>query len=102
NSLTGNVPPEVEEQVVVNTLAGLVRGGVASLAFEWLDERMTAQPDRLFYYHLKFQLFESMGRLADAAAVADAWQQQTGNRDPGMDEGLVQMRRRLQNQPSGE
>ncbi|PID78634.1 hypothetical protein CSB20_14180, partial [bacterium DOLZORAL124_64_63] len=36
NSLTGNVPPEVEEQVVVNTLAGLVRGGVASLAFEWL------------------------------------------------------------------
>ena len=101
-SLTGNVRTEVEEQVVVKTLAGLVRGGVASLAFEWLDERIFAQPDRLFYYHLKFQLFEGMGRLRDAAAVADAWQQQTGSRDPGMDEGLVNMRQRLQDQPSGE
>lgn len=95
-----NLPPEVEERVVINTMSGLVRGGVESLAHDWIDERIALEPDRLFYYHLKFQLYDNNDNLREATAVADAWQAQTGRRDESMDQNLMDIRQRL-DRPGG-
>jgi Protein O-mannosyl-transferase TMEM260-like len=93
-SLSGNVPIATEERIVYSTLSGLVRGGVNALAQEWLAERMADQPDRLFYYQVQFSLYQNMGRLREAAQVADAWQHQSGQRDEAMDAGLAEMRKK--------
>jgi len=90
--LSRNVSPEVEERVLNNTLSGLVRGGVSSLAMELLVERIADQPGRLYYYQLQLSLYQSMGLPREAAQVADAWQAQAGQRDPAMDEWLAEMR----------
>lgn len=91
-SLSRNVRPEVEERILNNTLSGLVRGGVSSLAMELLVERIADQPDRLYYYQLQFSLYQSMGHLREAAQVADAWQHRAGHRDPVLDQWLAEMR----------
>ncbi len=91
-SLSDNVPRELEERVVYSTLSGLVRGGVTSLALEWLSERIFQTPDRLFYYQVQFSLYQNMGRVKEATLVADAWQHHAGERDPAMDQGLIEMR----------
>ncbi len=91
-SLSANVPRELEERVVYSTLSGLVRGGVTSLALEWLSERIADDPDRLFYYQVQFSLYQSIGRIREATQVTDAWQHQSGQRDPAMDQGLDEMR----------
>jgi len=91
-SLSKNVPRELEERVVYSTLSGLVRGGVTSLALEWLSERIFDDPDRLFYYQVQFSLYQSMGRIMEATQIADSWQHHSGERDPAMDQGLLEMR----------
>ena len=92
-NLSRHVPREVEERVLNNTLSGLVRGGVSSLAMELLVERIADDPDRLYYYQLQFSLYQSMGRSREAAQVADAWQHRSGQRDPAMDQWLEEFRR---------
>ncbi|MCP4293238.1 MAG: DUF2723 domain-containing protein [bacterium] len=99
-SIHGNVPIAVEEQAVFAALSSMVRGGVTSLAMGWLDESIFNDPDRLFYYQVKFALYQNMGKIMDAANVADAWQAQSGQRDRAMDQGLIEMRDRRKNQPS--
>jgi hypothetical protein len=94
--LSRNVPRQVEERVLNNTLSGLVRGGVSSLAMELLVERIADQPDRLYYYQLQLSLYQSMGRHKEAAQVADFWEHQSGQRDPTMDQWLEEMRKQNQ------
>jgi len=94
--LSRNVPREVEERVLNNTLSGLVRGGVSSLAMELLVERIADDPGRLYYYQLQMSLYQTMGLYREAAQVADAWEQQSGERDVAMDQWLQELRQQQQ------
>ena len=83
--------PEVEERAVYNALRGMVRGGVPELAFGYLDEQIAAYPDRKFYYQAQFSLYQALGARAEAAGVVEAWERQSGERDPEMVQALERM-----------
>jgi hypothetical protein len=100
-SLSGNVPPEVEERVVVSTIRGIVGGGVPQLAVGWISERIEAQPDRAFYYRLQFQIFQAMGDFDQAKNTADTWERRSGEKDPDMERGLAEMRQRSLDREQG-
>ena len=91
-SLSGNVPEEVEERAVYNALRGIVRGGVPELAFEFLEERIAAEPDRRFWYQAQFSLHQALGGVQEARTVAEAWERRSGEPDPEMSRALEQMR----------
>ncbi len=90
-SLAGNVAQEVEERTVYNALRGMVRGGVPELAFGYLDDQITAYPDRKFYYQAQFSLYQALGARAEAAAVLDLWESRSGESDPEMAAALERM-----------
>jgi len=94
DSLSGAVPVPVEERIVYNTLRSIMRGGLVDLALDWVDKAMIREPDRKFYYEVKFHLYEVLGRRAEAEAVMDAWAVRSGERDPQMVQALDAMRRR--------
>ena len=91
-SLQGNVPLEIEERTVFNSVRGFVRGGVPELAAKWLNERISAQPERKFYYQVLFGVHQALGEITQARAVMDAWKTQSGEADPDMARGLEEMR----------
>jgi hypothetical protein len=95
SSLAGNVSLEMEQRIVVSSIQGFVRGGVTSLALEWVAEQITAHPDRQFYRQLQFSIFQSLGMLKEAKQVMDNWTEHSGSEDPEMRAGLEEMRRRL-------
>ena len=96
SSLVGNVPPEVEQRVVVSSIQGFVRGGVTDLALDWVAGQVAAYPDRLFYRQLQFSIFQSLGRINQARETMDAWTLQSGSEDPEMRAGLEEMRAKFQ------
>jgi hypothetical protein len=97
-SLAGNVSPEVEQRIVVNSIQGFVRGGVTSLAMEWAAEQVAAHPDRQFYYQLQFSIFQSLGMIQEAKQVMENWTLRSGSEDPEMRRGLEEMRRTIMNE----
>ena len=94
SSLAGRVAPELEQSIVVNSIQGLMRGGVTDLAMDWVAEQVAAHPDRQFYYQLQFSIFQSLGRPLEARQVMDAWTARSGAEDPEMRAGLEEMRRK--------
>jgi hypothetical protein len=91
-SLQGNVPVEIEERTVFNSIRGFVRGGVPELAAGWLAGRIAAQPERKFYYQVLFSVHQALGEITQARAVMDAWKTQSGEEDADMARGLQEMR----------
>ncbi len=91
-SLQGNVPREIEERILFNTLKGIIGGGATDLAVDWIARQVADYPDRLFYYQLQFRIFEALGMRAEAEGVLDAWELRTGERPPDMVQGLEEMR----------
>jgi len=91
-SLEGNVPVEVEERVLYNTLKGVVGGGANDLALEFIEQQVADHPDRLFYRQLQFHIYQRLGMRQQAAEVVDAWERRTGERPPDMVKGLEEMR----------
>ncbi|MBK7190519.1 MAG: DUF2723 domain-containing protein [bacterium] len=92
-SLQGNVPVEIEERTVFNSIRGFVRGGVPELAVQWLAERLSAQPERKFYYQVLFSVHQAVGDVAQARSVMEAWQKQSGEQDADMARGIEEMRK---------
>lgn len=92
SSLQGNVPVDLEERTVFNSIRGFVRGGVPELAVAWLSERLAAQPERKFYYQVLFSVHQALGDATQARAVMEAWQRQSGEQDPDMARGLEEIR----------
>jgi len=93
--LEGNVPPEREEEIVFTCLRGFLRGGAADLAQKWTEEQLAKDPDRLFYYHMAFSVYQARGDLAGAERVTEAWRTHNkGQDDPEMVATLDQMRRK--------
>ncbi len=90
-SLSGNVPPEREEDIVYTCLRGFVRGGVPELAVDWIEDQMAREPDRLFYYHMAFTVYQALDDLAQAERVAEAWRVRTGAEDPDMAANLERL-----------
>jgi len=91
-SLQGNVPLEIEERTVFNSIRGFVRGGVPELAVRWLNERIAAQPERKFYYQVQFSVHQALGEINQARAVMEAWKTRSGEEDADMARGLQEMR----------
>nr|MEE4269751.1 DUF2723 domain-containing protein [Candidatus Krumholzibacteria bacterium] len=91
SSLAGNVPWETEQRIVVSTIQGFVRGGVTSLALEWVGEQVSARPERQFYRQLLFSIYQSLGRVAEARMVMDEWTAYHGSEDPEMRRGYEEM-----------
>ena len=92
--LQGRVPQAVEEQVVTTAMRGMLGGGVGELALEWAEERVQAQPDRLFYRQVLFTIYTSLGQLGEARRVMNDWTAHSGEEDPSMRQSLQD----LQNQ----
>jgi tetratricopeptide (TPR) repeat protein len=94
DSMAGNVPVETEERILYNTMKALVQGGEADLALSWIGERLAAHPDRMFFYQLKFHIYQALGRWNEAAAVLEDYETRTGERPPEMERALEEMRQR--------
>ena len=69
-----------------------MRGGVTSLALEWVAEQVADYPDRLFYRQLQFSIMQSLGMVREAKQVMDNWTAHSGTEDPEMRRGLDEMR----------
>jgi hypothetical protein len=93
-SLHGNVDENLEEQIVFRTLQGLLQGGLAPIALGWVREWREEDPDRHFHYVLEFRIYEALGEVPAARAVAEAWAGRSGARDPEMDRALAEMEQR--------
>ena len=92
SSLIGRIPADMEERVIFNAMRGITRGGVPDLALDWIAEQITIHPDRHFFYQVNFSLYQALGRVNEASAVAEAWEEQSGAPDPEMNSALAEMR----------
>ena len=92
SSLSGNIPVEMEEQVIFNAVRGIARGGVPDLAVDWIAERIAADPDRHFYYQVQFSLNQALGRVEAAKMTAEAWEERSGAPDSDMVKALAEMK----------
>jgi len=90
-SLADNVSAQEEERVVANAMRGFLRGGVPELAVSYLSERIAAQPGRKFYYMMEFMVYQALGARNEARSVMEAWERQSGERDPEMVRALQEM-----------
>ncbi len=91
-SLQGNVPSQLEERILFNTLRGIVGGGATDLATGWISRQVSEYPDRLFYYQVQFHMFQALGLRSEAEGVLNAWERRTGERPPDMVQGLQDMK----------
>jgi len=91
-SLQGNVPREVEERILRNTVQSIVGGGAAQIAVDLMSRQVADYPDRLYYYQLQFHIFEALGQRDKAEEVMLAWERRTGERPPDMVKGLETMK----------
>ncbi len=101
STLHGNVPEELEERTLYNSLRGFVRGGVPDVALSWITEAIDDDPNRRFYYQLQFSMYQGMGRQAEARDVMDAWAKISGEQDPDMVRGMEQLQRGAQQREQG-
>ncbi len=101
NSLHGNVAVDLEERTLYNSLRGFVRGGVPDLAFAWLEQAIDQTPDRRFYYQVQFNMYQGLGRAAEARQVMDAWEAVSGERDPDMVRGMEELRQGAREREQG-
>jgi hypothetical protein len=91
-ALQGNVPREVEERILRNTVQSIVGGGAAQIAVDLMSRQVADYPDRLYYYQLQFHIFEALGQRDKAEEVMLAWERRTGERPPDMVKGLETMK----------
>ncbi len=92
SSLEGNVPPDLEEQIVYNCLRGIVRAGITPLALEWIAGQIEKSPGRQFYYQVQFTLLRTMGRVKECEQVMKNWEAYSNEIDPEMQKALADMR----------
>ncbi len=97
SSLAGNVSVELEERIVFSSLRSIMRGGVASLALEWIEEQIEKSPNRQFYHQLQFTLYSSVGNVEKCEEVIARWEALSGEVDPEMRRGLASLKSEQRN-----
>jgi hypothetical protein len=98
--VAGKITEETEARTVRNTVIALAQVGRPQLAANWLEGQIAAAPDRKIYYDGLFQLYLYLERPEEAADVMRRWQEQSGRRDPAMEEALRKLLRQLSDSAS--
>ena len=62
--------------------------------FEWLERKVTAEPDRKIFYDVGFRLNQALHRPEECEVWMRRWQQRSGASDPSMAAALLREQQR--------